>query len=342
MTLYRIINASAPTRICDLGGWTDTWFAGQGYVLNIAVQPCAEVQILVYPHGSGIERIVLNVENYAERYTPGESYRHALLEATCDELGFPDDVSVEISIFSEMPSGASTGTSAAVTIALIGALAALNGRSISAYAAATYAHAIETRRLGLQSGIQDQLCSAYGGICFIDMQHYPHASVSPLQLPGHVLWELEQRMLLVFLGKAHSSSALHEQVIAGLEQQGPAAQALLPLRAAALHGRNALLRADLKDFGAAMQANTDAQRALHAALVCAESEEIIALAQQHNAWGWKINGAGGDGGSLSILCGPSATQRRQLIRAIQQHNPAFQIIPIQFSHQGLRVWETQL
>ena len=69
------INATAPTRICDLGGWTDTWFAGQGYVLNMAVQPCAEVQILVSPRSSRSEPIVLHVENYGERYTP-VSYTH--------------------------------------------------------------------------------------------------------------------------------------------------------------------------------------------------------------------------------------------------------------------------
>lgn len=336
----RIINAIAPTRICDLGGWTDTWFAGQGYVLNIAVQPCAEVQILVYPPGSRPAPIVLHAENYGQRYTPGESYRHTLLEATCEEIGIPSDMCIEITIFSEMPAGASTGTSAAVTIALIGALAALNARPVTAYEAAMHAHTIETQRLGLQSGIQDQLCSAYGGISFIEMQHYPHASVSPIILPETTLWELEQRLLLIFLGKSHRSSSIHEQVIAGLEQQGPAATALVPLRTAAQQGRDALLRADLKAFGAAMQANTDAQRTLHPALVSAEVDAIIGLAQQHDAWGWKVNGAGGDGGSLSILCGPAAPQRRQLMRAIQQHNPAFQIIPITLSRQGLRVWET--
>lgn len=337
--MLSLINATAPTRICDLGGWTDTWFAGQGYVLNMAVQPCAEVQILVSPRSARPEQIVLHVENYGERYTPGELSRHALLEASCEVFGIPDHVCVEITLFSAMPSGASTGTSAAVTIALIGALASLNGRPLSAYEAAMQAHQIETRRLGLQSGIQDQLCSAYGGISFIEMQQYPHASVSPIHLPERLLWELEQRMLLVFLGKSHSSSAIHEQVIAGLEREGPSAQALLPLRAAALQGRDALLRADLRAFGAAMQANTDAQRALHPSLLCAEAEAIIALAQEHHALGCKVNGAGGDGGSLSILCGPSATRRRQLMRAIQQLNPAFQIIPITLSRHGLRVWQ---
>ncbi len=35
----RIINCTVPIRICDIGGWTDTWFARHGRVLNIAVTP---------------------------------------------------------------------------------------------------------------------------------------------------------------------------------------------------------------------------------------------------------------------------------------------------------------
>ena len=34
-----MITASAPVRVCDNGGWTDTWFGGPGRVLNIAVSP---------------------------------------------------------------------------------------------------------------------------------------------------------------------------------------------------------------------------------------------------------------------------------------------------------------
>ena len=31
-----MIESSAPVRICDNGGWTDTWFGGPGRVLNMA------------------------------------------------------------------------------------------------------------------------------------------------------------------------------------------------------------------------------------------------------------------------------------------------------------------
>jgi hypothetical protein len=58
----------APIRICDNGGWTDTWFAERGKIFNIAVHPYAEVQIEVTPHSDDGPRIVIHAENYGERY----------------------------------------------------------------------------------------------------------------------------------------------------------------------------------------------------------------------------------------------------------------------------------
>ena len=54
----RIINSIAPIRICDNGGWTDTWFAGHGKVFNIGVSPYVEVQIAVYPRAACPDRIM--------------------------------------------------------------------------------------------------------------------------------------------------------------------------------------------------------------------------------------------------------------------------------------------
>ena len=70
----RIINAVAPTRICDTGGWTDTWFAGHGRIFNIGVYPYIEVQIEVFPRDARSERIEVFAENYGDRFTatPGE------------------------------------------------------------------------------------------------------------------------------------------------------------------------------------------------------------------------------------------------------------------------------
>ena len=44
----RIINSVAPIRICDNGGWTDTWFAEYGAIFNIGVYPYAEAQLKIF------------------------------------------------------------------------------------------------------------------------------------------------------------------------------------------------------------------------------------------------------------------------------------------------------
>jgi D-glycero-alpha-D-manno-heptose-7-phosphate kinase len=95
--------------------------------------------------------------------------RHPLLEAAIGAMAIPDDLALEITIYSEVPAGCSTGTSAAVTLALIGGLDALTPGRMAPHDVAYAAQRIETERPKLQCGIQDQLCSAYGGINYIEM-----------------------------------------------------------------------------------------------------------------------------------------------------------------------------
>ena len=54
-----------------------------------------------------------------------------------------------------------------------------------------------------------------------------------------------------------------------------------------------------------------------------------------------MNGAGGDGGSITILSGADPSARRAMIRAIARDNPAWASIPIAISRKGLRVWCTE-
>jgi len=340
----RVISSVAPIRIADLGGWTDTWFAKFGRVLNIAVYPVAQVQVRVFARVAGHPPITIFAENYGERYaldSIGGTYdRHPLLEAAIDFMNTPKDLALEIDIFSEAPAGASTGTSAAVSVALIGALDLLSPGRLTPHEVAQAAHRIETERLHQQCGVQDQLASAFGGINFIDIVHYPHAIVSPVRLPEPVAWELESRLSLVFLGQSHSSSKVHEQVIANLQDAGPDAKELRPLRRTPVRARDALYAGDFVSLGQAMIENTEAQAALHPALVSPTHAAVIEVARRFEALGWKVNGAGGDGGSVTILGSPQSAANREMLRAIVAEVPGTQSIPIHLSAQGLRVWDS--
>lgn len=339
----RIVNAVAPIRICDNGGWTDTWFAGHGKIFNIGVYPYAEVQIEVFPTGALADRVVIYAENYGERYALKSELtgwdRHPLLEAAIELMGIPADLSFQVTIFSEAPSGASTGTSAAVTVALIGALDMLTPGRLTPHEAAYKAQSVEVDLLGQQCGIQDQLCSAYGGINYIDMFAYPYCSVSQIQVPNTIWWELERRLILIYLGKSHSSSEVHEKVIAELENAGPDCPQLVDLRATAEPSRDALYAGDFVELGQAMTANTEAQRRLNDHLISGDAAKVIEIAREHGALGWKVNGAGGEGGSVTILGSDLSSVERAMIREIESENALYQNIPVYLSRYGLRTWE---
>ena len=341
--LLRVINSVAPIRICDNGGWTDTWFAKYGKIFNIGVYPYVEVQIEVFPYTNGEPRIVLFAENYGERYTVHPEVsgwdRHPLLEAAIDRMGVPDAYAIQATIFSEAPGGCSTGTSAAVTVALIGALDRLTPGRLSPHEVAYTAHAVEVEMLNQQSGIQDQLCSAYGGINYIEMQAYPYASVSQVQVSNAIWWELERRLALIYLGKTHVSSQVHEKVIAELQDEGPDTQRLQDLRVTAEKSRDAIYAGDFVSMGSAMQENTAAQTRLHPDLVSEDARKVIEIAQSYGALGWKVNGAGGEGGSVTLLCPALSYVKREMIQAIEASNSLYQNIPIYLSRYGLRIWE---
>ncbi len=338
--MIRTYHSRAPIRICDNGGWTDTWFAKRGRIFNIAVSPFAEVQIDVLPRTAREHAIEVYAENFGERFAHSDAWsHHPLIEAAITRIGAPTGCALHICLFSEAPPGASTGTSAAVTVALLAALHATHNRAPDPHALAYEAHAVETEMLKRQSGIQDQLAAAYGGVCDIDMYDYPHSRVSQIALDENTAFELERRLALIYLGKSHDSSKVHERVIRELENAGPDDARIEALRQTAPRSVAALRTGDMAALGAAMRDNTNAQSGLNPALVGADAQRIIGIAREYGALGWKVNGAGGDGGSITLLCGDDASMARAMLHAVERAGD-YRRIPTRLSAHGVRVWET--
>ena len=326
-----MIEISAPVRICDIGGWTDTWFGGPGRILNIAVTPGVEVSIRTT---EGADLVVFDVEAFGDRYpiVPGalRVARHPLLEAAVDAFPPPRGLAVEIGVRSGVPAGCGAGTSAAVAVALLGGLAALRLEDRSPRDIAYAAHRLEVDILGGQSGIQDQLSAAFGGVNYIEIETYPEARVCPLPT-----WEdLNSRLTLVFVGRAHDSSAVHRQVIEDVASRG--SWAFSRLRDSAIAARDALHARDLDAFGQAMIANTEAQGSLYPGIVGVDARRVIELAAARGAVGWKVNGAGGDGGSVTILSANLETKEK-LEDHITDLDKRYQVLPFQVGEVGLKV-----
>jgi len=337
-----VIISRAPVRINDLGGWTDTWFSGTGKVLSTAVSPGAACHLSFAacrpPRG---KRFTLDVRNFDCRYSFDPDNppldRHPLLEATAASMDVPPDIAVEASVSSELPPGCGTGTSASVVVALIGALDRLTPGTTEADAVWRAAHRVETDMLGWESGVQDQVTAVYGGICFIDVHRYPEARICRLVPGKEIAGELERRLVLVFLGEGHQSSEVHRDVIARISGEGEDCPALAELREIPPMAREALEEGDLTRFGALMSRNNECQRSLDNELISPEADRVIALARGLGAPGWKVNGAGGRGGSLTLLAGDGPGARDELVRELRRLGGGIRDIPVKLNHEGLAV-----
>jgi D-glycero-alpha-D-manno-heptose-7-phosphate kinase len=339
--ILKRIHCRAPVRICDIGGWTDTWFAIHGAVFNIAVTPYVEVEITTYNQYTE-KRVTLHLENYNDIYSldPDKIVygKHPLIEAVIDSMEIPSDISLGINIFSKAPAGAAVGTSAAVCVALIGALDALTPGRLTPHEIAALAHHIETGKLGLQSGVQDQLCSAYGGINFIHIHAFPHSDVTPIDAAEDLRRELEKRLALIYIGTPHNSSEVHKKVIADLGEDAGKDPRIENLRQLAVEARDAVSKGNLEVLGQVMNRNTRVQRELHPHLVCEKFAEIIEIANFFRVSGCKVNGAGGDGGSVTILGNGDIEKKKNLLYTLE--NKGYNSIPVSLSPNGVRVWES--
>src|SRR5262249_13138253 len=127
---------------------------------------------------------------------------------------------VTLRVRSGAPPASGLGSSAALGVAAIGALASYNHRHPLPHEVARESQRLETQELKLECGVQDQFASAYGGVNFMEVE-YPNARVFPLPLSPSVRCELEDRFVLVYTGKSHFSSGMHQKVISEAERNRP-------------------------------------------------------------------------------------------------------------------------
>ena len=337
--MTRTVTVTAPVRIADLGGWTDTWFAGHGAVCHLAVAPGVEVRLSARPADDGPE-LVVEAHDFEERYVLPDAgafeRRHGLLAAAIGAARRAPDHAYHVHLTSGVPPGASTGTSAAVVVAILAAFDEMAGEPVSRADLARRAHAVEVQSLGQESGVQDQIAAAYGGVNFIEMPRYPDTIIEPLRLDAATREALDEQLLLVYLGEAHDSSAVHREVIASIEAGGMHRRVLDGLRSLARQGRAALLAGDLAAYGRTLAANCDQQAALHPSLVSDVAARVIGAARMHGAAGWKVNGAGGHGGSVTLLCGASPSARADLARQVEAEVPGARVLRVTLSPVGVK------
>ncbi len=330
--IVQTIRARAPVRFCDLGGWTDTRIVPSGQVLNFTAALYTHVTLQVGAFAG------ISIESFdtdeAEQIRDIRQIEYNsvldLFKAAVRRCGIARGV--RILARSDAPPGSGLGSSAALGVATVAALSRYLRLNRLPYDVARESQALETEELGLECGVQDQLASAYGGVNYMEV-NYPDARVQQVPLDVATTCELEDRFVLVYTGKSHFSSGMHQKVIAEYEA-GHNRHVFSRLCECAARGKDALISRDLQSFAEAMNDNWEAQKALHPDITTPYIEQLWEKTRAAGAVGFKANGAGG-GGTVTILAGRN---KDHLVRRAVE-DLGMTVLPAKIDFNGIRVWE---
>lgn len=210
------------------------------------------------------------------------------------------EIGVDLFLTSEVPPGTGLGSSSAMAVALVYALAAHVGIPVDASRAAETASRLEIERLDMPIGKQDQYASAFGGLNAITFAA-DRVEVEPLALPPDVKSTLGSRLLLFSTGQSRHSAQILRQQQRDTAVKSCVTESLHRLKALAENMRQALADQDLDRFGELLDGGWQHKKQLSGMVSTESIDRWYEAARCAGALGGKITGAGG-GGFLLLYC----------------------------------------
>jgi D-glycero-alpha-D-manno-heptose-7-phosphate kinase len=323
--------AAAPVRLDFAGGWTDVppYSAREGgVVLAAAVQLYAYAE--VQPRESGYVLTSKDLDLALELGDAGDLARDGPLPLLRAGLRLLRSGPCALVTRSDAPPGSGLGSSGAIDVALVAALAASRGRRLSAREVADIACRLEAEEAGIPGGRQDQFTAAFGGILRLSFRD-PDATVEPLDLDPGFAAELERRMLLCYTGASRFSGDTIGRVMRAYERGEPAvAGALDGLRRAAEGMTEALRAGDFARIGALLSENWRLQQRLDAAMATPEMARLERAMLDAGCLGGKAAGAGA-GGSMFFLGPDDPIAAREAVTRL-----GMRLLPVRWAPTGVR------
>jgi D-glycero-alpha-D-manno-heptose-7-phosphate kinase len=319
-----VIITQTPLRVGLVGGGTDLpgyYREHGGRVLNAAIDKY--VYVIVKQRFDDDVYVNYSTKEIVSRV---EDLQHELVREAMHMAGVRGGV--EITTLADIPSaGSGLGSSSSVTVGLLHALFAYQGRQVTAEELADRACAIEIDRCRKPIGKQDQYAAAFGGICDIHFGPGDRVFVDQLKLTSSVRRQIQDELLLFYTGITRSADTILSEQTANISDRLPQLHQLRDLAGEAAGG---LRTGDVNALGAALNKSWQAKRALASGVSTSEIDQAVEAALAAGATGAKVTGAGG-GGFLLVVC-PLEHQR-----TVREQFAHMKELPINIEPYGSRV-----
>ena len=323
--------AAAPVRLDLAGGWTDVppYSAREGgVVVAAAVQLYAHAE--VRPRERGYLLVSKELDQALEYPGLPALTGEGPLPLLRAGLRLLQARPCALSTYSDAPHGSGLGSSGAMDVAIVAALAGAAGRRLSTREVADLACRLEGQEAGIPGGRQDQFIAAFGGFLRLSFRD-PDVTVEPIVPDDGFAAELERRMLLVHTGDSRFSGDTIGRVMRAYERGEPTiAGALDGLRGAAEAMSDALRAGDFGGIGALLSENWRLQQQLDAGMSTPEMRRLEAAMRDAGCLGGKAAGSGA-GGSMFFLAPDDPTAAREAVTRL-----GMRLLPVRWATTGVR------
>ena len=327
-------HAAAPVRLDFAGGWTDVPpFSARegGVVVSAAIDLTARVALQL-----GGPRIRLVSEDLGQELECVDS-GGLVLDGRLDLLKaalrmFPVQSPCTLTTRSDAPPGAGLGSSGAMDVALVGALALARADRLSEREIAEQAWYLETVEAKIPGGKQDQFAAALGGVQRLTFRD-PDVGVEPITLDPAFAAELERRTVLCYTGRSRISGATIARVMAAYERGDPGVTAALRAMKQVAAGMAEALRAgNLTRVALLLTENWTHQRSLDPEMCTPEMARLEQAVTAAGALGGKAAGSGA-GGCMFFVTGDHPGP---VIAAARDAGAT--LLPVRWARDGVRAW----
>lgn len=241
---------------------------------------------------------------------------------------------LDLHLFCDAPPGSGLGSSSALVVAMLAAVAEHTHTPLTPYELAHRAYRVERKDLRQAGGMQDQYACTFGGFNCIEFFDENRVVVNPLRISPDVQNELHSSLLLCYTGMTRKSGGiLRRQVDGYVSRRTESVDALERIKHLTLDLKEALLTGDLEWFAETLDESWQAKRRLTEGITNDRIDDLYRVGREAGAVAGKLLGAGG-GGYLLLFC--PFQLRARVTQAMERAGA--RVVNFHFEEQGVQTW----
>lgn len=234
---------------------------------------------------------------------------------------------VEITSVADVPQGTGLGSSSSFTVGLLNNLRCYKRQYSTKKELAEDACDMEINVCGAPIGKQDQYAAAYGGLNFYKFNRDDSVSVEPVLLPGDKYAELENNLIMMYVGGEHSASEILKEQGKNMTNEKKKEEGQKRIVELAYELKEQLEKGNIDALGEILDENWKIKRTLANGISNSTFDELYDMAMKNGALGGKILGAGGSGFFLFYV----PKDKQDVFRKAMKKLPE---MGFKFDHQG--------